>query len=478
MRILICTNAYPPHFVGGAELVAHQVALQMTALGHEVAVFAGKPVHEDAPATLEHDVYDGLPVYRCARTRQDYDVTGTNYVDLKLDRQFQTVLRDFRPDVVHAHNLLGLSARILILAAEAGARVFLTFHDFWGFCLRNTLMLENETLCADWSGCENCLPPARTARPPLRLRQDLLAVAFDHVDRFICPSAFVRDKYIAAGFPIEYSALVRNGIDTALFAAVSPLRPRSFSAEDPLRLMFAGYLGSHKGVHLLPRVIAAMRHRGKIRLELYGEGPHDLSLRAQIAQLGLGSVIRFKGKLQPEAMVGAYECNEALVLPSIWSENQPVCIMEAMACGRPIIASRIGGIPEMIDHGREGFLCAPGDVPALAAALDRLIEAPQQVIEMGARARARVAEQSYRQQAENLLDLFVQEGRSGETRRPARPVVAIPAAENAAAFVPDRGDQTQYILFEDWLTPGMTAEPPAPLRGGHGGRSFFNRRSR
>lgn len=478
MRILICTNAYPPHFVGGAELVAHQVALEMSALSHEVAIFCGRPVDADVPHQYTRDIYEGLPVHRVTRQPRDYDLGRVNYIDLAVDARFQDVLVEFRPEVVHCHNLMGLSARIPVLASEAGARVALTLHDFWGFCLRNTLTLEDGSDCIDPDACRNCLPRRDEPRPPLRIRQDLLALAFDHIDRFVYPSAFLRDRYRQADFPEERAAHIPNGIDSVRYATIAPFAARQYSPQDPFRVMFAGYIGQHKGVLTLPPALGAMRNRQSIRVDIYGEGALEFALRQQIARNGMGHAFHFRGKLQPQAMVCAHEMADALVVPSVWSENQPVCIMEAMAGGRPVVASDIGGIPEMIRNGIDGLLCTPGDPRSFASAFDRLIENGTQAEEMGRRARSRIVQQTYRRQAQALLALF--EEMLADPRpagKPRRPVVSAPLDRigqgESVPFLPTQAGHAQYVVPEEWLTSRLNSL--AESARGENGASILSR---
>lgn len=462
MRILVCTNAYPPHFVGGAELVAHQIALEMAQAGHQVAVFAGQPVDRDDLCGISGDIYEGLQIHRVGRRPQDYDIAGVNFVDGVVEEHFCEVLEAFRPDIVHCHNLMGLSVRIPILASESGARVSLTFHDFWGFCLRNTLTLEDGSPCMDLTACWQCLPEANAPRPPLRFRRDLFALAFDHVDWFIYPSAFMREQYRRAGLPNDRAAHVANGINAERFTRIAPFRARPITPQDPLRIMFAGYLGEHKGVHLLPIALTTMRNRGSVKLDLYGEGPLDTSLRAQIATLGLGDAVRFRGKLQPSAMARAYERADVLVLPSVWQENQPVCIMEAMASGRPVVASDIGGIPEMISHGRDGVLCPPGNTDALASAFDELIENGSDAEAIARQAQLRIERQTYRAQAEALLRLFQDSLAQPQPRKSDRAIAFtdIPDIDENCP-VPDHWaeDETRtYFVAGEWLTPRLRSD--------------------
>jgi glycosyltransferase involved in cell wall biosynthesis len=455
MRILVCTNAYPPRFVGGAELVAHQIARQMVQLGQDVAVFAGDPDGARDRYTMVSDTLDGVRVHRIATRAENHDHRAVNYVHDAIDVHFAAMLRDFKPEVVHAHNLIGLSVRMLVAAAESGARVFVTLHDFWGFCLRNTLTLENGQPCRDTTACADCLGNGPDTDWTLRVRRDMLALAFDHVTGFIAPSRYMADAYLSAGFPQDRMHIVRNGIDIAPFVLAQTQRQAEGGA---VVLLFAGHFGSHKGLQVLLHALSLMRARNAVRLDLVGDGPEDTRLRALVRQLGLEDGVRFRGKIQPAAMPHIHAACDVLVLPSIWPENQPVCLMEAMACAKPVVASRIGGIPEMIENDAEGLLIAPNDPQALADALDRLVASPQLRARMGQRGRARVENHGYDRQAQGLLDLFVRLQPPPAEPGATKPIVALlgdqawrgdavdVAAQRALA------DEAGYVVPHTWLT--------------------------
>lgn len=450
MRILVCTNAYPPRFVGGAELVAHQVARQMVLLGHTVVIFAGDLDSPGEHYSVTVDAVDGIAVYRVATRTVDHDPNHRNYVHTDIDARFASIIQQFQPTIVHAHNLIGLSVRMLILAAQSGARVFVTLHDFWGFCLRNTLLLENGTPCVDPNACVACVRGPAFTEWSLRVRRDVMALAFDHVDGFIAPTQYLADQYIAAGFPADRVQVVPNGVDIAPFVEAETAAPARAAGE--VVLLYAGYFGAHKGLLVLIRALARTQARPRIRLDLVGEGPLDIALRALVDQSGLADQVRFRGKIQPAAMPRIYATCDIVVLPSLWPENQPVSLMEAMACARPVVASRIGGIPDMIEDGCEGVLVDPDNIQALADALDRLVADPALRARMGENGRRRVQSYGYAQQAETLAERFTQ---ADARPTPAGPIVAILGAEWHA---PDAGamralaSKHGYAIPFAWLT--------------------------
>lgn len=405
MRILICSNAYPPRFLGGAELMAHEQAKALVRLGHDVRVFAGEPGAERARHTRADDLHEGIRVHRVALDPEDYSPEFFNFLHPAVDDHFRDVLDDFVPDVVHCHNLLGLSAKLPLLARLHGAKTACTLHDFWGFCLRNTAVRANGKPCDDNAQCRACLPrihDGRRLHVPMRLRKDFLNLALDQIDRFIAPSRFVAQRYVWAGWSPDRMEVLPNGIDLSLFCP--PADPPRLLG--PVRITYAGYFGAHKGVATLLDAFAALPDGLSAILQLAGEGPERDAYDARIKNLGLKGRVRFLGKIAPGDMPGVYARSDIVVLPSIWEENQPVCLMEAMACGLPVVASRMGGIPELVEHGVNGLLFAAGDTADLAEQLAALAANPTLRQRAGHEGRRRVEHLGHDRQAHLLTALY------------------------------------------------------------------------
>lgn len=399
MRILVCSNVYPPDVVGGAELVAHEQAAAYARQGHEVRAFAGDPGSVLPRHARTEDVHGGIPVTRIALTPEDYSPEFLNFLHPEVEAHFRDVLHDFAPDVVHGHNLPGLSVKLPMIVRAAGARMVCTLHDFWGFCPRNTAVRPDGAPCAGPGCCQPRLHDGRELDLPPRFRRDFMTLALAHVDRLVAPSRFVADRYVRAGFECERIVVVPNGVDTDRFRPTGHGEPR-----DGVRITFAGYFGAHKGVSTLLAALALLP--AGVTLELAGEGPEEPAYRAQVEALGLGDRVRFAGKVPPAAMAEVYARSDIVVLPSVWDENQPVCLMEAMAAGLPVVASRRGGIPEIVEHRGNGLTFQAGDVGELAARLAELVADPARRAAMGRAGRERVERCTHDRQAERLLALF------------------------------------------------------------------------
>jgi glycosyltransferase involved in cell wall biosynthesis len=458
MRILICSNVYPPNFIGGAELIAHQQAKCLAANGHEVAVFAGESRPFGQHYELREESFDGLTVHRVQLTSEDYQSEYINFCHMPVEQHFCGLLQNFKPDVVHAHNLIGLSARILCLAKEFGTRVVLTLHDHWGYCFKNTIMKTEGVKCTDFSRCSECQPfidDRDTRRIPIRMRQDYMKLVLSSVDAFVSPSQYIADSYAVAGVPAAKINVVWNGVDVNKMGAIA--RQKSPGA---LRFSFFGYFGKHKGLHTLIAALAILKNQSiDVCVNLVGEGDQRDSYEQQLRANGCMHLVKFWGKIANENVGIAYSETDVLVLPSIWPENQPVSITEAMACGIPVIASNVGGIPELVSDNVNGFLFEAGNASDLADKMARFCTAPELLVEFGRRGKDVIRNKSFEKQVKVLEQIYLSP-RSGAsaTNDPARVIAChgkrvSEVSRLVLEILPRylKGEQPMFIM-DEWLT--------------------------
>lgn len=457
MRILICCNIYPPHFIGGAELVAHYQGKHLVAAGHEVQVFTG----DTQPIGRRHDLrtesYDGLTVHRVHLGVVDYPSDYVNFSHPRVEAHFSSVLADFRPDIVHCHNIIGLSVKILQMAREFGARVLLTLHDHWAFCFKNTIMKKVGVACVDYSRCDECMPfidDGGGRRIPMRMRQDFMKLAMGAVDAFVSPSQYLADTYIEAGIAPDKMHVIWNGIDTDKFATIvrAPLPSK-------LRFSFFGYFGRHKGIHTLLDALPLLKNPNNVQINLIGDGDQRAAYERQLLENGCTGLVKFWGKLDNNDVARAYAHTDVLVLPSIWRENQPVSITEAMACAIPVIGSNMGGIPELVEDGVNGFIFEAGSAADLAGKMDRLIGDRALATVMGLNGQKKIHGNSFAHQVEKLLTLY-----RAKSVRPQREADDIPliacigqrvdadCAQAMARLVHYLEGTQPHVLMADWLT--------------------------
>lgn len=216
----------------------------------------------------------------------------------------------------------------------------------------------------------------------------LLADKLERASFVACASYFMRAQAMRRVAPMQWSkmTIVRCGIDVT---ELPP--PAAHSASGPARLIFVGRLSPEKGLFGLLDALAALAASGtEFELVVVGDGPLNASIQTRVGDLGLLPRVRFAGGLPEAETLAEIARADILVLPSLM-EGLPVVLIEALALGRPVVASRVAGIPELIDEGQSGYMFSPSDWRDLRAALQRLLAARGDWAAMGEAGRQRVA---------------------------------------------------------------------------------------
>lgn len=296
------------------------------------------------------------------------------------------VVDGYEPDVVHAHNVYHqLSPSVLAAAAKRGAGVVMTLHDYKLACPVYRF-LNDGGICEDCAGgrwyktttnrCTRGMLGPSVLNTAEAYVHHGLGLYTRHVDVFVAPSQFLADKVAAAGVAESSIEVLPN------FADVDGVLP-CFEGED---VVFAGRLSPEKGVATLIDSLAQMP--GPARLHVYGTGPQEDELRHRAAEVAPERVV-FHGRQPGEVVAEAMAAAAVVVCPSEWYENCPMVVLEAMAAGKAVVATSLGGLPELVDHERTGLLVPPADPAALGQAMGSIVRDHVAQKEMGGAARAR-----------------------------------------------------------------------------------------
>jgi glycosyltransferase involved in cell wall biosynthesis len=293
------------------------------------------------------------------------------------------LIRRLRPHILHTHTAkAGAIGRFAALAA-GDARPPVVVHTFHGHVLRGYF---GPLRTAGFRGIETALARSTT--------------------RLVAVGPQVRDDLVDLGVaPLRKFSVIRLGIDLDTRIAASDDARRA-----ELRRLFGvppdrfvvGWIGRMTQIKRLPDVLAAfagLRARGvDATLCLVGDGPDREGIERRAHELGVARHVLFVGYQRDVAPYYAFL--DAFLLPSA-NEGTPVVAIESLAAGRPVVATSVGGVPDVVDHGRDGFLVQVGDVRAMVDALEQLARRPELRQQLGAAGRERVVE---RYRVERLVD--------------------------------------------------------------------------
>ncbi len=331
------------------------------------------------------------------------------------------LLGDFRPDVAHLHNIYHhLSPSILPVLRREGIPSVMTAHDLKIACPNNK-MLNHLGVCERCrSGnylqvVKNRCVQESTAASAIISVESFLHRWLDsyrrNLDRIVVPSRFYIDKFVEWGWPRALFTYIPNYVEA------DTLVPRF---EPGGHFLFLGRLAAEKGVATLVGAAA----RAGVSLKIAGTGPLEAQLR-QIAASS-GADIEFLGFRSGNDLHDCVRRCRAVVVPSEWYENAPMSVLESFALGKPVIGSRIGGIPEMVRPGQTGWLFESGNEIELADVLARAASTnDDDVATLGRAARAVVAHEFSRTRyVDSMLALYREIGVVMRTEEVVSPVTA------------------------------------------------------
>ncbi|WP_456734385.1 glycosyltransferase family 4 protein [Bradyrhizobium sp. USDA 3364] len=365
---------------GGAETVLFQERDFLTRSGIEVIDFAMQHERNIESRYSTHFV-----------RRQDYRNGGylskiKGALALIHSREavskLASLIDETRPDLMHCHNIYHqLTPSIVGVAKSRGIPVVLTLHDTKPVCPVHTRALGNQLCSLCLSGGFHHVLMHRCSDGSLAQSATLYLEAvtqqwlgsYEKVDRFIAPSRFMQDS-VSRRFSPDRTVLLYNGVD------VRGISPRG---QDKGYVLYCGRLAPGKGAETLLRAHQAAGSPWP--LVIAGTGPLTDDLKSQFARN-----VQFAGHLSGETLSTTIAEASVVVVPSEWCENCPMSVLEAMAQGKAVIATRIGGIPELVNDGETGFLFEPGNVDDLRTHLECLMGDGERRAQMGAAGRLHV----------------------------------------------------------------------------------------
>jgi glycosyltransferase involved in cell wall biosynthesis len=369
---------------GGLERVMFDEIAWLGKSGHEIAHFSTTHPKND-PSPWAHYFVPYLELGREGGLSPKEQATAAVrlFYNSEAARRFSRLVHDFRPDIVHVHGIhRQISPSILDVARRAGIPVVQSLHDYHQICPADVLLYGGSEVCEPrrcrtlWYG--PCVS-GRCVRGSLSASVlSACETAYAHarrayersVRRFISPSGFLQEQMRRAG--------CRTPVDVVPNAV--PVETRREGPGHGFAVI--GRLAREKGVEVALRAADL----AGVEITIAGDGPLRQRLQDEYPDA------RFTGYLNGAQIEDLVRNTRAVVVPSVCFENAPMSVLEPMAAGVPVIASRIGGIPEQITDGVDGLLVQPADPDALSKAMRRFSDDPEFARVLGARARETVAE--------------------------------------------------------------------------------------
>ena len=358
MRVLLVNKFYYQR--GGDCTAVFSTKKLLMEKGHDVAVFSMRHpnnVHSDFEKYFPDEVSfsnPGISNKASAAKR----IFGSS----EVAKKFEQLISDFKPDVVHLHNVHShISPLVAKIAHENGIRVVWTLHDYKLICPVYTCLRNNET-------CEVCFKNKSGVIKHKCMKKSHLASILAYLegcywskkklsaitDMFISPSAFLKTKMVEAGYSCEQIEVLHNFMPEQVIP----------TPEKDDYYCYTGRLSAEKGIDTLLEAAEKLPYK----LKIIGGGPLLDTYRNRYQT----DRIEFIGHTAPDKLYRIVSKARFLVIPSIWYENNPFSVIEALCLGTPVLGARIGGIPELIEEDKNGHLFAHGDITELKEKIELL----------------------------------------------------------------------------------------------------------
>lgn len=395
-KICLVNNLFPPYAQGGTEVVVQQTIEILLQSNYRVVLITSQ---SDYPLSgrWSTDINDHLIIYRYKPKNIYYYTDGARKsltskllwhgIDMlgSLDiKTIQSILRREQPDLVHGHNLKGISYAFPKACHQLSIPYFHSLHNYQLLHPFGTFTYQEK-------------PPDFKPRLLAKLYRQINRIIFRNTAGVVSPTRLPLIIHQNAGFFSNIPTMIMPSPVTAPKEMYSPI------LDGKLKLVYLGALEEIKGIRTLINALLKILSQN-VYLDIYGEGSlfHELQAATQKS-----SHIRFLGHLDDKDLLGKYD---ALVYPSICYETQGLSIAESLIRGTPVIASNIGSIPETIQNNSNGYLFTSGNEQELASLLLKCLREPKQLLSLrpaALQSGKQFNQNSYREQLLSFYNLSV-----------------------------------------------------------------------
>lgn len=393
MKICHISSFYPPLIFGGAEIYVERTSTKLAQQGHEIIV-----ITTDSSISIKPSIekINGVKIYRL-HPLNIYAIYNTfskpniikplwYLIDLLNIHSYiliKNILIKEKPDIVHVHNFKGFSFVFDAVKSQNLPLIF-TMHDYFLECFKENLFRSSDTICQN---------PSLLCRFYIGIQKYLKD---NKPDIVTAPSQFVIDKFKNDGFFQKTRTMkLPLGIELSSSKKIQKYY-------ETIDILFVGRLNRYKGAHILINAFKQLKYKN-IHLHIVGEGEEMEELKIIF---GRNPNINFYGFVSENMLLELYRKANIAVVPSIWYETFGIVIIESFKYSTPVIASNIGGFPELVENRHNGFLFEPGNVDELKEILENLIANPKELERLSDNAFESVKKYSMKEHTKKLTKLY------------------------------------------------------------------------
>ena len=384
MKILLANNFY--YNRGGDCTYLFSLKSLLERKGHKVAVFSMRH-----PENIESEYSNYFISYinyaeeiKNKNLYSGVKVLSRSIYSVEAKKNIERLIKDEKPDIVHLNNIRHhLTPSIIYTIKKYNLPIVWTLHDYQLIC-PNISFLSHGRICELCKKRKYFWPPIVKCKKNSFLASAMAAIehtvqmisgVYNLIDAYICPSNFLKDKFAEYGFEENKLYYLNNFIDNISI---------NETEGQGKYYLYIGRLSEEKGIKTL--IDAAVKVNSH-KLKIAGDGPLKEELIAYTKSKKADNHVEFLGHKNREEVSNLLKKCKFLVIPSEWYENCPYSVLEAFACGKPVIGARIGGIPEMVKDYNTGLTFEPGNMDELISKIKYFIDNPERIKEMGHNAR-------------------------------------------------------------------------------------------
>lgn len=386
MRILKVVHTFLPNYYGGTEVLVSSLAKEMSSK-HDVHVFFSNPTAERPDYSVKRKNFDGYTGWEVQKDVRKNIYFEETYIDERVDKAFEKRLDELKPDVVHFHHIIHLSANLPKIAKKHNIPVVFTLHDFWFQCpMIKRVDLKNE-MC-DEVDSKKCVKCAKAKNPfgytilerirnifagnrdfeEIKKRKRVLLGAIKYCDLMIAPTKYLFEEFKKWEIPKDKFIYSADGIDDTFLSDIKKTKSKNF------RFAFIGAIIPEKGLHILIDAYNKSDIHDSL-LYIFGDLNIDEGYAAKIQEKSAKNKrIIFRGTFSPEKIGKVFKDIDCLVMPSVWAENAPLVVKNAILAKTPVIASDIPGVRDNIENGINGLLFKMGDSEELMKQMKKIVK--------------------------------------------------------------------------------------------------------